>query len=104
MATSRQIARSKRWALPALALAAYTGLSVAIFGRQALPDLHHVVEGFGQAPAFYGRDQSFYVWSLAWAARSLTHAQNPFLTHEVFAPFGYNLAWSSSTLGPGRGS
>jgi hypothetical protein len=82
-------------------LAAYTGLSVAIFGRQALPDLHHVVEGFGQAPAFYGRDQSFYVWSLAWAARSLTHAQNPFLTHEVFAPFGYNLAWSSSTLGPG---
>jgi hypothetical protein len=92
---------NKRFALPALALLAYAGLSAAIFGRQALPDIHHVVEGFGQAPAFYGRDQSFYVWSIDWAARSLTHAQNPFLTHEVFAPFGYNLAWSASILGPG---
>ena len=84
-----------------LALVVYAVLSLAIYGRDVVPDLNHVVEGFGQAPAFYGRDQSFYVWSLAWAARALTHGQNLFLTHAVFAPSGYDLAWAASVSGPG---
>jgi hypothetical protein len=84
-----------------LALLAYALLSATIYGRHVLPHLHHVVEGFGQAPAFYGRDQSFYVWALASAARGLAHGQNLFFTHAVFAPSGYNLAWSASVPGPG---
>jgi hypothetical protein len=88
-------------AVPLLALAAYCGLSAVMFGRRTLGDLGHVVEGFGQSPAYYGHDQSAYVWSLAWAAHALTHLQNPFLTHEIFAPVGYNLAWAASILGPG---
>lgn len=84
-----------------LALLAYCGLSAALFGRQALGDLHHVVVGFGQRPAFYGHDQSAYTWSLAWIAHALTHGLNPLLTHELFAPVGYNLVWAASVLGPG---
>jgi hypothetical protein len=84
-----------------LALAGYCALSALVFGRGVLGALGHVVEGFGQAPVFYGHDQSAYVWSLAWAARVLTHGQNLFLTHEIFAPAGYNLAWAASVLGPG---
>ncbi len=84
-----------------LALAAYCGLSVLAYGRKVLSDPSHIVEGFGQAPAYYGHDQSAYVWSLQWAARALTHGQNLFLTHEIFAPVGYNLAWAASVFGPG---
>lgn len=83
-----------------LALLAYCCLSATVFGRQALGDVKHVVEGFGQSPEYYGRDQSFYVWSLAWAARSVTHGANLFLTKAVFAPVGYNLAWAASIPGP----
>src|ERR1700722_2161201 len=83
------------------ALAGYCALSAILYGRQALGSLRHVVVGFGQAPPFYGHDQSAYVWSLAGAARALTHLQNPFLAHEIFAPVGYNLAWAASILGPG---
>jgi hypothetical protein len=84
-----------------LALAAYCGLSVLAFGRKALSDPSHIVEGFGQAPRYYGHDQSAYVWSLQWAERALAHGQNLFLTHEIFAPVGYNLAWAASVFGPG---
>jgi hypothetical protein len=83
------------------ALAGYCALSALLYGRKALGGLGHTVVGFGQAPPFYGHDQSAYVWSLAWAARSLTHLHNPFLAHEIFAPVGYNLAWAASILGPG---
>jgi hypothetical protein len=83
------------------ALAGYCALSALLYGRQVLGSLRHTVVGFGQAPPFYGHDQSAYVWSLAWAARALTHLQNPFLAHEIFAPVGYNLAWAASILGPG---
>ncbi len=93
--------RARALAAPLLALVAYCGLSALIFGRRVLGDLHHVVEGFGQSPAYYGHDQSAYVWSLAWATHALTHLQNPFLAHEVFAPVGYNLTWAASILGPG---
>ncbi len=85
---------------PVLVFAGYLCLSILFYGRQALGDPSHVVVGFGQAPSFYGRDQSAYVWFLAWGAHALTHLQNPFLTTEVYAPFGYNLAWAASILGP----
>jgi len=91
--------RSQR-AVALVTLFAYTCLSAAIFGRQALGDIQHVVVGSGQSNAFYGSDQGAYVWFLAWGAHAAAHLQNPFLTHEVYAPAGYNLAWAASMLGP----
>jgi hypothetical protein len=84
-----------------LALAVYCGLSALVFGWHALGDPSRIVEGFGQSPPYYGHDQSAYVWSLQWAARALTHGHNLFLSREIFAPFGYNLAWAASVFGPG---
>ncbi len=84
-----------------LALLAYSCLSLALFGRAVLGDLQHVVEGFGQSRAYYGRDQSIFVWSLAHGARALTHVSDPFLTREIFTPSGYNLAWATSLFAPG---
>jgi hypothetical protein len=87
--------------VPLAALLGYCALSAALYGRQALGGLRHVVEGFGQTPAFDGRDQSAYTWSLAWLGHALGHLQNPLLTHAIFAPVGYNLTWAASVLGPG---
>ncbi|HTB50933.1 MAG TPA: hypothetical protein VNV44_09790 [Solirubrobacteraceae bacterium] len=81
-------------------LLGYVLLSALIFGRKALGDIDHSVVGFGAHPAFYGRDQSAYVWFLAWGAHAVFHLQNPFVTHEVYAPGGYNLTWAASILGP----
>jgi hypothetical protein len=78
----------------------YACLSLAVYGRQALGDPRHVVEGFGPQPAFYGRDQSQFVWFLDWGARALTHLQNPLFTNALFAPRGYDLAWATSITGP----
>ncbi len=81
-------------------LLGYVLLSALIFGRKALGDIDHTVVGFGPSPALYGRDQGAYVWFLAWGAHAAFHLQNPFLTREVYAPGGYNLAWAASILGP----
>jgi len=81
-------------------LLGYVCISLLVYGRQALGDPSHVVVGSGQTPSFAGRDQSAYVWFLGWGAHSLTHLQNPFLSGAVYAPFGYNLAWAASLLGP----
>ncbi len=83
-----------------MALLGYLCLSAAIFGRAALADVAHVVVGSGQSPGFYGRDQSAFVWFLAWGAHALAHLENPFVTHAVYAPAGYNLTWAASILGP----
>ena len=81
-------------------LLGYVLLSALIFGRKALGDIDHTVVGFGPFPSLYGRDQGAYVWFLAWGAHATFHLQNPFLTHEVYAPGGYNLIWAASIMGP----
>jgi hypothetical protein len=91
--------RAKRH-VSAVVFVGYLCLSILLYGRQALGDPSHIVVGSGQTHAFYGRDQSAYVWFLAWGAHALTHLQSPFLTSEVYAPSGYNLAWATSIPGP----
>ena len=71
-----------------------------IFGLKALGDIDHTIVGFGPHPALYGRYESAYVWFLAWGAHAVFHLQNPFVTHAVYAPGGYNLTWAASVLGP----
>jgi len=83
-----------------LALALYLGLSVALYGLEVVGDPSHRVVGSAQIPSFFGRDQSAYVWFLAWTAHAVAHLQNPFLSKEIFAPVGYNLAWAASIPGP----
>ncbi len=93
-------ARARPLMVPLATLLGYVLLSVLIFGRKALGDIDHSVVGFGASPAFYGRDQGAFVWFLAWGAHAVFHLQNPFVTHEVYAPGGYNLTWAASILGP----
>ena len=84
----------------AVALGVYACLSLLLYGHEVVGDPAQMVVGSGQLPSFYGRDQSAYVWFLAWAPHALAHMQNLFLSTAVFAPHGYNLAWAANILGP----
>ncbi|MEJ5299412.1 MAG: hypothetical protein WHS38_00300 [Thermodesulforhabdaceae bacterium] len=41
-------------------------------------------------------DPAFYLWSFKWWPYALSHGLNPFLTKAFWAPFGQNLAWTTS--------
>lgn len=82
------------------AFVGYAALSALLYGRPALAHLQSVVVGFGPQPAFYGRDQSGFVWCLAWGLHQLEALHSPLSTHAIFAPFGFNLAWAASIQGP----
>ena len=48
----------------------------------------------------YGSDQASFAWSLAWWPHAIEHGVHPLLTDLVYAPSGWNLAWTSSIPGP----
>ncbi len=41
-------------------------------------------------------DPAFYLWSLKWWPYAISHSINPFLTKAFWAPFGQNIAWTTS--------
>jgi hypothetical protein len=67
---------------------------VALFGRGVLR------EGGGSVVGSYGSDQATFAWSLAWWPHALEHGLHPLLTDRVYAPDGWNLAWTSAIPGP----
>ena len=78
-------------------LAAYLGfqlVSLTLFGRGVLRDPTGTVVGS------YGGDQGVFIWSLAWWPHAIAHGLDPLATDRVFAPDGWNLAWTSVICGP----
>ena len=43
-----------------------------------------------------GSDPSLFIWAMAWWPYALNHGLNPFITHAVWAPQGFNLTWDTS--------
>jgi hypothetical protein len=81
----------RQQALAALLL--YAACSLALFGIPVLSGLSGRVIGWGVDPASH-------VWFLAWWPHAIASGTNPFLTHAVWAPSGYNLAGSTAMPGP----
>ena len=48
----------------------------------------------------FGADQTSFAWSLAWWPHAIEHGLHPLLTNLVYAPDGWNLAWTSAIPGP----
>ena len=67
---------------------------MALFGRGVLR------EGGGSVVGSYGSDQATFAWSLAWWPHAIENGLHPLLTDRVYAPDGWNLAWTSSIPGP----
>ncbi len=43
-----------------------------------------------------GADPTAFMWCLSWWPYAITHGLNPFITHSVWAPSGFNLTWATS--------
>ena len=71
------------------ALVLYVALSATFFGRSLAGNFAGVHLGRGPDP-------SFLIWALVWWPYALAHRLNPFLCRIVWAPDGFNLAWSGS--------
>jgi len=72
----------------------YLLLSLICFGR---PVLGH------PASTIIARDEidsSLFLWFFAWWPHALLHGINPFVTHAMFAPEGFNLQWTTPMPGP----
>jgi hypothetical protein len=72
-----------------LALAGYLVLSVLFFGRA-------LFAGFSSHILGKANDATIFIWSLVWWPPAVAAGINPFITKAVWAPAGYNLAWSTA--------
>ena len=77
------------WRGVTAALLIYLGLSILFFGRALGGGLSSFYVGVGPDPP-----QS--IWFLVWWARALANRVNPLFTHAVWAPGGFNLAWTTN--------
>ena len=82
-------ARASGWRGGAAALLIYLGLSTLLFGRASGGGLSSFYVGNGPDPP-----QS--IWFLAWWAHALANRVNPLFTHALWAPGGFNLAWTTN--------
>jgi len=77
------------WRSGAAAALAYLALSILLFGRALGGGLSSFYVGNGPDPP-----QS--IWFLAWWAHALTARINPLFTNALWAPAGFNLAWTTN--------
>lgn len=76
----------------ALALLLFTAIAMVYFGR---PLRSH----FSDAMIAAGPDASGFVWYMKWWPHALATAINPFVSDQIWAPTGANLAWTTSIPG-----
>src|SRR6266446_9234017 len=79
--------RSMRFGLGALVFALYLGISYIYFGK--IGDYRRIYLGVGSDP-------SAYIWFLNWWPWAITHGVNPFVSHYVWYPEGFNMTWTGS--------
>ena len=75
-----------RYGLRALSL--YSTLSLLFFGRGLLGHFSERYMGFGPDP-------SVGINMLAWWPYALSHRLNPLIATTLWAPYGFNLTWST---------
>jgi hypothetical protein len=88
LAVPRSWARRQAWWVWPLVL--YLTLSVLLFG---LPVIGHLGSRIIAANEI---DPSADMWFLGWWPHAVLHGTNPFVTHAMFYPDGYNLQWATS--------
>jgi hypothetical protein len=70
------------------AFAIYLALSMLFFGRGLIGHFSDRLIGAGSDPALF-------VFFLTWIPYAIVHHMNPFITHSIWTPHGFNLAWST---------
>jgi hypothetical protein len=67
----------------------YQIIAIVFFGRSLLRHLGSLIAG-------QSSDPGYYVWLFAWWPYAVAHHLNPLLTRLIWAPEGFNAAWSTS--------
>jgi hypothetical protein len=75
-------------------LGLFTLLSLLLFGVPVLGHLGSRIVASDQL------DSSAFMWFFAWWPHALLHGLNPFVTHAMFVPQGFNLTWAAALPGP----
>jgi len=76
----------------AAALLIYSTLTLSLLRRL----FGHLTDSYiGQSENGRGADPASFMWCLRWWRYALEHRINPFLTDLLWAPRGFNLAWSN---------
>ena len=75
-----------RYSLASLLI--YFALSLFFFGRSLAGHLSNAHLGTGPDP-------SVMIWMLVWWSHAIAHRLNVFMTHAIWAPSGFNLAWAT---------
>jgi hypothetical protein len=89
-----RVARSWSWWATLWPLGLYAVLSLALFGV-------HIIRHLGsRIVASDPIDSSQFMWFFAWWPHALLHGLNPFVTHVMFVPDGFNLTWATGMPGP----
>jgi hypothetical protein len=88
VALPRSCERRQAWWLWALVL--YLTLSVLLFGLPVIGHFGSRIIGANEI------DPSADMWFLGWWPHAVLHGTNPFVTHAMFYPDGYNLQWATS--------
>jgi hypothetical protein len=84
----------------AWALLGYAAVSVLLFGLPVLLHPSRTYIGLGNGRLGTGMpDPGTFMWFLKWWPYALFHGINPFVTHVVWAPTGFNLTWTTSAPG-----
>ena len=89
-----RLAGSWPWKATLWPLALYAALSLAFFGVRVIGHLG------SRVIASDAIDSSQFMWFFAWWPHALLHGLNPFVTHVMFVPDGFNLTWATGMPGP----
>ncbi len=79
--------RAKLLLFPGCAMIAYLILSLAYFGTAG---------NYGRMYFGIGADPASFIWFLNWWPWAIAHWLNPFISHFVWYPEGYNMTWATS--------
>ncbi len=102
LAAGRPRRRARRWfhdrwqtrgIRHATAFGLFLLVSLLFFGVHVLAHLGSSEVGTGSP------DAQVFVWGLRWWPWAIGHAANPFVPHVIWAPNGYNIAWSTTVPG-----
>lgn len=47
----------------------------------------------------FGYDPQIFIWAFEWWPHAISHGENPFVSHAIWAPDGINLTWTTAVPG-----
>jgi hypothetical protein len=85
------MSRTRASASAVLASVLYAGLSFAFVGWRLVHHPGRNLVGYNGTT-----DPEIFLWSFAWWPHAIAMWTNPFVTHAIYAPIGFDLAWATS--------